>query len=606
MHCMHCGRDNHNIENCYHIAKPKCPICNRIGHKEEKCRFKKKTQKPRRQKDKLVNDTIAPNAPKKQLNIAEIGSDEETLAAVRNEDPMMNDDPLINNLYDYNVRFANVATNTDDHLYDWLADTGSTNHITYRCELFSTYEPTLGVTVHGVGGKITQVAGHGTVILTTQYGMRKHTLRLEKVNHIPNNKYNIFALGRWDSQGRRYQASNGELTLYNRNNIPILQGCKIASNIYKFILAPADASTETNHQIYTFSCNKTKQSWETWHRRFGHVSYKGLCQLHDKQLLDGFTVDTKTTTPDCTSCTEAKQSRKPFDTRNDPARKNKGELTHMDLWGKYDVTSIHGHQYYLLLVDDATRYVTVYFLKGKNEAAQHVKNYLTHFHVRSISTHALCVDCGTEFVNKELTEWCHAKGMDIEMTAPYSPSQNGVAERMNRTLVELVRAMITASSLSEFLWEPAVAHAAYVRNRAYTTFIKTNTPYQGWFGTKPNVSHLREFGAPVWVLLQGQNIARKILPKLKRWAYVGYNDASKSVIYYNAETRKILTSHNYVFLTLKASAPAEEIQITGDTPQREGEREERDVQEDPESNTNRKRKNPEQVPEDEPRKTRGV
>jgi hypothetical protein len=319
MHCMHCGCNNHNIENCYHIAKPKCPICNRIGHKEEKCRFKKKTQKPRRQKDKLVNDTIAPNAPKKQSNIAEIGSDEETLAAVRNEDPMMNDDPLIDNLYDYNVRFANVATNTDDHLYDWLADTGSTNHITYRCELFSTYEPTLGVTVHGVGGKITQVAGRGTIILTTQYGMRKHTLRLEKVNHIPNNKYNIFALGRWDSQGQRYQASNGELTLYNRNNIPILQGCKIASNIYKFILAPTDASTETNHQIYTFSCNKTKQSWETWHRCFRHVSYKGLRQLHDKQLLDGFTIDTKTTTPNCTSCTEAKQLQKPFDTRNDPA-----------------------------------------------------------------------------------------------------------------------------------------------------------------------------------------------------------------------------------------------------------------------------------------------
>ena len=102
-----------------------------------------------------------------------------------------------------------------------------------------------------------------------------------------------------------------------------------------------------------------------WHQHFRHVSYKGLCQLHDKQLLDSFTVDTKTMTPDCTSCTEAKQSRKPFDTRNDPTRKYKGELMHMDLWGKYDVTLIHGHQYYLLLVDDTTRYVTVFFLKGK-------------------------------------------------------------------------------------------------------------------------------------------------------------------------------------------------------------------------------------------------
>jgi hypothetical protein len=76
----------------------------------------------------------------------------------------------------------------------------------------------------------------------------------------------------------------------------------------------------------------------------------------------------------------------------------------MDLWGKYDVTSINGHQYYLLLVDDVMRYVIVYFLKGKQEAAQHIKNYLTYLHVRSISTHAIHVDRGTKFINKSLTE----------------------------------------------------------------------------------------------------------------------------------------------------------------------------------------------------------
>jgi hypothetical protein len=116
--------------------------------------------------------------------------------------------------------------------------------------------------------------------------------------------------------------------------------------------------------------------------------------------LEGFTVNANTPTPDCISCTEAKQAVKPFPSRTEPVQRNKGEITHMDLWGKYNVTSINGHQYYLLLVDDATRYVTVYFLKGKHEAAQHVKNYLTYLHVRGISTHAIRVDRGTEFINK--------------------------------------------------------------------------------------------------------------------------------------------------------------------------------------------------------------
>jgi len=126
--------------------------------------------------------------------------------------------------------------------------------------------------------------------------------------------------------------------------------------------------------------------------------------------------------------------------------------------------------------------------------------------------------------------------MELQLTAPYSPSQNGVAEQMNRTLVKLAHAMLIASSLPEFLWEPAVAHAAYIRNRSYTTALADHTPYQGWFGIKPNVTHLREFGVNMWILLQGQNVACKILPKSKRRAYVGYDEGSKSIIYYNTKT----------------------------------------------------------------------
>jgi hypothetical protein len=147
-------------------------------------------------------------------------------------------DPFIDNVYDYNVQYENFAANESAHMYDWLADTGSTNHISNRRELFSSYEPMLEATVHGVGSKITQVAGRGTINLIAKYGTRKRTLRLENVNHIPSNKYNIFALGRWDSQGWRYQASNGELKLFDRHDVPVLKGHKITTNIYKFQLTP--------------------------------------------------------------------------------------------------------------------------------------------------------------------------------------------------------------------------------------------------------------------------------------------------------------------------------------------------------------------------------
>jgi hypothetical protein len=153
------------------------------------------------------------------------------------------------------------------------------------------------------------------------------------------------------------------------------------------------------------------------------------------------------------------------------------------------------------------------------------------------------------------------------MTAPYSPAQNGIAEWSNQTLVKLVCAMITAQDLPEYLWELAVKHTAYVRNCATTRSVRNKTLYEAWHGKRPNVSHLREFGAPVWILLQGQHVARKMQPKSKRCAFVGYEDGSKSVLYYNAETKKILTLRNFHFLTLhENTTPAEQIVVAPDQP----------------------------------------
>jgi len=102
--------------------------------------------------------------------------------------------------------------------------------------------------------------------------------------------------------------------------------------------------------------------------------------------------------------------------------------------------------------------------------------------------------------------------------------------------------MLATSRLLEFLWEAATEHAAYVQNLSFTKFIPNSTPYQLWTGRKPNIAHLQEFGAPVWVLAEGQRVLHKMLPKSHQKVYVGYNDSSKSVKYYNTETRSILTS----------------------------------------------------------------
>ena len=276
-------------------------------------------------------------------------------------------------------------------------------------------------------------------------------------------------------------------------------------------------------------------------------------------------VDVESAKPDCEICVQAKQSVKPFD--GIPDRKSiPGELTHIDLWGKYDIASINGHQYYILFVDDAMRYVTVHFLKRKDEAVQHVKNYIQALKTHKRSLMAIKIDRGKEFLNEALKTFLDIKGLDIQATAPYSPSQNGIAERMNCTLVESGHTMLRGQDLPEFLWEYAIAHAAYLCNRSYTKSLNNITPYQKWNKSKPNVTHLQEFGAPVWVLLQGQKVPRKMLAKSQRRAYIGFDDGSKSVLYYNAETQKVLTSWNYHFLSITNTTPPGEIVVAPDKP----------------------------------------
>ena len=106
--------------------------------------------------------------------------------------------------------------------------------------------------------------------------------------------------------------------------------------------------------------------------------------------------------------------------------------------------------------------------------------------------------------------------------------------------------MLIASNLPTFLWDEAVAHAAYLRNHAPTQALNGKTPYKAWHGAKPNVSHLREFGSDVWILDESKNRS-KLDPKSKKMVLVGFMDGSKSVRYYDASTRSIKVSRNVAF-----------------------------------------------------------
>jgi len=343
------------------------------------------------------------------------------------------------------------------------------------------------LTVSGVGGVTTSTVGKGTVFLHSKCNGIIHTLQLQNMLHVPKNTNSLLSLGCWEQQqGCSIVIKHRKLSLLTKDDIPVACSTRLSNRLYQMSFVLAHTLHDTD---FAFHVVTRLPSWANWHRCFGHVSYSGLQRLYDKLLVDGFVVNLSTKKPNCIACTKAKMTVMPYG----PSAKRYtkvGELTHIDLWGKYNKASIHGNYYYLLLVDDASWYTTVAFLKEKNQATQHIKDYMMHLIACGHSPCTICMDRGTEFVNEALRTWCHPKGIRYQMTAPHSPSQNGVAEWMNCTLGELSCTMLVASGLPEFLWEAATKHAAYIWNLSFMKFIPNSTPYQLWTGCKPNIAHL--------------------------------------------------------------------------------------------------------------------
>ncbi|QRW08769.1 Retrovirus-related Pol polyprotein from transposon TNT 1-94 [Ceratobasidium sp. AG-Ba] len=154
-------------------------------------------------------------------------------------------------------------------------------------------------------------------------------------------------------------------------------------------------------------------------------------------------------------------------------------------------------------------------------------------------------DNGKEFVNKTFKDYAASQGI-LEETAPHSSAQNGVAERKNRTLVEGARAQLFAQQLPRFLLQEAVSYMVYIANRSPTHTLGDVTPYERFYGRKPHIGNLQEFGAECWVLDQsGSN--RKLDVKSKKYRFTGFADNSTAWQYYKQESRQILKSRNIIF-----------------------------------------------------------
>lgn len=146
-------------------------------------------------------------------------------------------------------------------------------------------------------------------------------------------------------------------------------------------------------------------------------------------------------------------------------------------------------------------------------------------------------------MSREFSLFCTKLGIKHELTAPYSPQQNGVAERKNRTLIEKAKSMLSASKLPNVFWAEAVLTAAYISNLSPTYAVAYKNPHEAWFGTKPSVNHLRVFGCVAYTQIPAQKL-QKLDKKAEKGVFVGYSQEAKAYRIYIPTSRKIVISRD--------------------------------------------------------------
>ena len=206
---------------------------------------------------------------------------------------------------------------------------------------------------------------------------------------------------------------------------------------------------------YLKACYKNA-SW-LWHLRFGHLNYGSLELLSKKSMVRGLPYIKH---PDqfCEGCLLGKQFRNSFPKESYSRAKKPLELIHTDVCGPISLSSLGKNNYFLLFIDDFSRKTWVYFLKQKSEVFEAFKTFKAAVENESgQKIKALRSDRGGEFTSKEFQEFCAISRIRHFLTVPRSPQQNGVAERKNRTILDMARSMLKSKHLLKEFWAKVVA-----------------------------------------------------------------------------------------------------------------------------------------------------
>ncbi|KAK2429799.1 secreted RxLR effector protein [Trifolium repens] len=422
----------------------------------------------------------------------------------------------------------NLSTSTS-----WVLDTGCGSHIcTNVQELKESRELAKGEVDLRVGnGARVAALAVGTYNLSLPSGL---IIQLKNCYYVPAISRNIISVSCLDKFGFSFMIKNNCCSIY-LNNI-LYANAQMYNGLYVLDLETPVYNINTKRM----KPNELNPSY-LWHCRLGHINERRISKLHKDGLLDSFDYESYDT---CRSCLIGKMTKAPF--------KGKGErandllaLIHTDVCGPLNIPARGGFTYFITFTDDFSRYGYVYLMKHKSESFEKFKEFKNEVQNqlgKNIKT--LRSDRGGEYLSLEFNDHLKECGIVSQLTPPGTPQWNGVSERRNRTLLDMVRSMMSHADLPNSFWGHALLTEAYTLNHVPSKKVE-KTPYEIWSGKKPHLSFMKVWGCEVYVK---RLITTKLEPKSDKCLFVGYPKETRGYYFYNPSEGKVFVARTGVFL----------------------------------------------------------
>ncbi|KAJ0532731.1 putative RNA-directed DNA polymerase [Helianthus annuus] len=409
----------------------------------------------------------------------------------------------------------------------WYVDNGASNHMTGMRESFAELDSSItGQVRFGDGSKV-QIEGKGPLVFESRTG--EHIL-IPDVYYIPALTSNILSLGQLTEEGYGVHMRGNTLKLYDEHEKLIMKINRSVNRLYRISLKVT--------KPICLGAHMDEEAW-LWHTRMGHVNFNVLEYMARKDIVIGMPCINNPKQM-CEGCMVAKQTRKPVPKESQWRATKPLELVHADLCGPITPQTYGGNRYFLLIVDDFTRFMWVYLLKTKDEAFIMFKKFKAEAEQNNpYQVKMLRTDRGGEFNSLQFNDFCQRMKIRRQLTAPYTPHQNGVVERRNRTVVEMTRSLLKTMSVPDQMWGEAVRHSVYLLNRILTKSVKAATPYEVLKKRKPILTDVKVFGCVAYVKDLSKT-ATKLSDRGTPMVYLGTVEETKGFRLLNPNTMNVV------------------------------------------------------------------